>query len=158
MRVLGIDPGLASTGLALVNCGERRVLHCHRFNTDSMFSTAERVEMIAEVVGSWVSSHRPDLVSVEGWTWHGAAGYQAANLARVIGEIVGTVRMLGVPLLEVTTTEAKAAIGLRGKVSKARVKLAVNAMFCGERLPNEHTRDAAVVAYAGARKRARNAA
>lgn len=155
-KVLGIDPGIASSGWAIVQLGLNRptCLLSGVWETAPDPDWRARISEISKQFVTMLCDYEFDVVSAETFTYQGERSY-AANLIRIprlIQNLADQCESRGIPFIEVTTTEAKSAIGLRGKCDKARVRRTLEGMLDGSWPRTNHARDAVVSAIAGERK------
>lgn len=160
---LGIDPGYATCGLALLRSEGQRweATALETLRTPSGQPLAARLHVVwARVHEIMESSHGPpDLLAVEAQA-RAQAGHRergtTSDEAVAVREVTGLLRALAwqynVPLVEVEPATWRACLGLPRTAPKAQVKLAVLARIgpWSGRL-SEHAADAAAVALAGAR-------
>jgi len=158
LKVMGVDPGYAACGMAAVGYG---VPWGYVFHTTERDGTpADRVRMVAAAfekqLEGFMSVCDEVVVGVEAFTYQHTTkrGGFNAGVARHMVALIERIRVIcemrDVPVYEITTVQAKAALGLKGKVSKARVKRAASA-FLGIEV-TEHIADACAVAIATERK------
>lgn len=154
---LGIDPGLATCGFALLQW--RTVIQAWTFRTPTTITAWERVRMVTrEVARAAVAADCP--VALEDWCYYGEAKGKAATLVPVVvGAIMGTLDAMRIPVATLRRSDVLGRWGLTGACGKDRSHRAVDAILQGaEQLTTEHARDAAMVAYAvGMRARKRGA-
>ena len=166
MLVLGIDPGYAASGVALLDVQRGkppRLLRVATTRTDPKLSAAARWDALwlrwSEVAGHDPGDELPAIVAVEdqrqAWLGHARRGTtNAAALACIeaVGLARGLAASLGARCIVVSPQAAKlAAVGRGGgRASKAQVRRALRA-----RLPtliegaSEHACDAIAIALAG---------
>lgn len=144
---LGIDPGQVCTGLALVDFGlqRRRLVEAHSVKDTSVG--------VWEFINDMCTRHEHiQVCGLEAYTWLGprSANKNAMSFAAFIGEFRAHWTHSPIDdLIEIRKVEVNRAIGIRsGKVPKARVRAAIEALFPGAKFRNEHERDAAAVAVA----------
>ena len=68
MKVLGIDPGTATTGYGLIETSDKGELKALKFDlieTDKKFSPQKRLELIYEEMLYLLEKHKPDVMSIE---------------------------------------------------------------------------------------------
>ena len=140
---MGVDPGLAATGIAVVDHGV--VIYRSTARTGTEESDPERCDELADAVLSAALDHAPDLVVVEGYQYQGARtqGRNALRMPLLIGWICGR---LQTPPLLATRTEWGRALGAMQDAGQA----AALAHLRGEKLRTAHERDAACLALYGA--------
>jgi len=146
--VLGVDPG-ETTGVALIEERPDGSLHLH----DTLLLGIASLPVIVR----WVNN-RTDCAVVETWEYQGPKRARGvAYQAYAAGRAVGVLMARGFVVLEVTRTQALAAIGFtRGKkATKAAVAAWVRKLVpaispeVGAAARSEHEWDAVAVAVAG---------
>ncbi|MCK4232034.1 crossover junction endodeoxyribonuclease RuvC, partial [candidate division WOR-3 bacterium] len=66
MKILGVDPGLASTGVVVIEAGqELELLYKEVIRTRPEQSTPARLGIIAEGLEGVIQDHHPDLLALE---------------------------------------------------------------------------------------------
>ena len=149
-KALGIDPGLANTGYAVVTRNRRgqfRILASGCITTDKRNETPSRMLEIYTGVTELLQTHTPDLLSVERVFWNRNIT-SAMSTAAVMHISLLAAEVAGITSKQVTPQQVKAACGCGGKANKAAVKVFVSKLT-GETLTNAHTADAAACAIAG---------
>jgi Holliday junction resolvasome RuvABC endonuclease subunit len=160
--ILGVDPGYATMGLALVwrrFPGRYALLWGTTLRPEG--SWVERAAVIREALDHALATSQPDALAIEDIVQSQVAQakrghFNVSNLSvnRVCGYVVGYCRDL--PLVELQPTRWKPALGIGARAEKAQVKRAVMALVSDvpERC-SEHLADAigiAVGGFGGARR------
>lgn len=165
-RVIGIDPGLAALGWAVVERdGSRLRLAAHGCiaTTPAQGSDLDRVELLARGLREVLDSHRIDLAVTEAWRYYGGRSEDsskgkgaATTQAHTIGLVLGMVRTVcasaGVRHVEGERAQGwRAALGLPRAASKAACQERVRVVLGLAKVirPN-HASDAAAVATVAA--------
>lgn len=123
MRVLGLDPGTATTGYGVVAKAGNRLTH----ETHGVVSTpagehfAERLRMLHEGIEALIREHRPDAVCVEKLYFKQNVTTGIA-VAQARGVIVLAAVQAGLPVDEFSPTETKLAITGYGKADKRQMQ------------------------------------
>jgi crossover junction endodeoxyribonuclease RuvC len=134
MRVLGVDPGLTRCGIAVVEGAPGRLVRMVEVavvRTSVTLPTPQRLLLLQDEMGAWMTRHRPDAVAVE-------RVFADVNVASVMGTAqASAVAMLcaasrGIPVHLHTPTEVKAAVTGNGRADKAQVTAMVTRLL---RLP-----------------------
>ena len=121
MKVLGIDPGFAATGLAELIIANARVsgVACHLLTYGSALGNKDtRMRCYGQDLAQQLGKAPPDLVAIE--TTYARATSPAASqaifdLRELIGYLKATVDAFGLPQVEVTHTQARAALHIPTK-------------------------------------------
>ncbi|MEQ8821393.1 MAG: crossover junction endodeoxyribonuclease RuvC [Sumerlaeia bacterium] len=155
MRILGIDPGLASTGVGVITdegaeAGRWRVLAHDDVRTAAAVPMAERLAAIHRLVTETVAEYRPDVASVE-------AVFFAKNVRSAIlmahgrGVALLAAAQGGAEIREFSALEIKQSVVGKGRASKEQVMLMVRTLLDLEALPpSDHQADALACALAHA--------
>lgn len=148
-RCLGIDPGIAHTGLAVV---ERRLnyqlLASELVKSSADIPKAERLLKISKAVDALLDTHACELVAVER-CYHNKNISSSQSTGAVIGVVMLAAAQRDIPVLELTPQQVKASSGLGGRCSKPQVAKMMSRFF-KQRYPlNNHVADAAAAAIAG---------
>lgn len=123
MLVLGIDPGLATTGYGLVaNDGPGlSLIDCGVFVTGPELPLGQRLYSLHRQLADLIKRHRPEAVAVEELFFS-----RNARTAMIVGHARGvillTIAESGVPAFEYTPLQVKDAIVGYGRASKAQVQ------------------------------------
>lgn len=146
--VLGVDPGLAATGLAAVSetSGRAQVRWATTVRTPAGLPEADRLRRLAEAVREAIVTHRPRSVAVEAVMW-GKNKTSALSVARATGVILLVAAEAGIPVEEYAPLEVKMAITGIGNAEKERVRAAMIRTHRVENVPEQaDAADAAAVA------------
>jgi crossover junction endodeoxyribonuclease RuvC len=124
--VLGIDPGLARTGLAVL---ERRDRHPAIVWTDTVLTRAdvaesERLAAIGAAVRGAIDAHRPVAVAVER-VMFGSNKMSALSVARATGVVMLIAAEAGLRVEEYVPAEVKSAVTGVGTADKGQVHTAL---------------------------------
>jgi crossover junction endodeoxyribonuclease RuvC len=124
--VLGVDPGVARLGLAVVaREGRTPVLAwSSTVRTPPGLDEAARLRLLAEAVRDAVATHRPGAVAVERVAWN-RNQVSALQVARATGAVMVVAAEAGLPVEEYSPSEVKSAIAGLGNADKAQVQQAL---------------------------------
>jgi Holliday junction resolvasome RuvABC endonuclease subunit len=152
LRVLAIDPGLASSGWAILRMPPSGKPICERSGTWTTSpadgDTGKRVGMMGALFGGLARG--VDLVVIEAWTYQGperGGNMTATTIPRVIQCMRTLAEMRGLPVLEVSQQAAKGALGVK---TKAGVRRAVEVIVENGKTKTAHAADGS---RAGRRRR-----
>jgi crossover junction endodeoxyribonuclease RuvC len=136
--VLGVDPGIARTGLAAVGRRDRTpvILMADIVKTPSGLDDAARLRIIHEAVGSAISTHEPGSMAVERVMW-GKNHTSALAVARATGVILLAASQAGIPVEEYAPLEVKMAVTGLGNADKDQVHTALARTHGLTAVPNE---------------------
>jgi len=124
--VLGVDPGLAVTGLAAVRSGGGgpQVLWSGTLRTPSDLAESLRLRRVYGAVREAISEHGVAAVAVERVMWGRNVG-SALTVARATGVILLAAADAGVPVEEYAPLEVKMAVTGVGNAGKDQVRRAL---------------------------------
>ncbi|MCB2147410.1 MAG: crossover junction endodeoxyribonuclease RuvC [Deltaproteobacteria bacterium] len=132
IKVIGIDPGLADTGIGIVRGSDLKV-HGYAYGTISTSkaeSAACRLEQIYTKIRQVLADQKPDLMVLE--DVFSLEKYPKSGI--VLGKVCGVVLLAGtqsgVPLIEVPVRQAKQILTGNGKASKLQLERAVRSTLC----------------------------
>ena len=122
MRILGIDPGVATIGFGVVDSGKNRMslLKCGVITTPAHTSLSSRLEQIFRDMEDLLALFKPDAVSVEELFFNTNITTGIA-VAHARGVILLACRLAGVPIFEYTPMQVKLSVCGYGKATKRQV-------------------------------------
>jgi len=154
MIVMGVDPGLAALGWAVIERkGQRVSLVAHGCLTTAPAdgSDLDRVGMLARDLGALIVGAHPAAVATESWCHYGQS---ATTQSHALGLVLGMVRAVcvgaGVRHVEGERAQGwRTALGLSRSASKAACQERVRAVLGLDKvIKPQHANDAAAVAIA----------
>ena len=123
MRILGIDPGIAITGWAIMdfdNNGEPTPIDYGAITTEKGNTVGNRLSEIYDNLTEIVDDFRPDYCGLETLLF-----YNNAKTAIVVGEARGVVLLVlersNIPVSEFSPLQVKSSISGYGKATKRQV-------------------------------------
>ena len=124
--VLGVDPGMARLGLAVVARQDRRpvIVWSGTVETSRQSPEAVRLHAISECVRAAIAEHRPVSVALERVAWN-VNKASAMAVARATGVVMAAAAEAGVPVEEYGSLEVKNAITGSGSADKAQIRTAL---------------------------------
>lgn len=166
MIILGIDPGLAACGMALVRSNRDRYVGGRKPPWEIGHSacltvrTAPPRRHLAERL-KWIRDHAYPLIgwatllavedqsgAITGAQKRGHHNASNQHVQRVVGELAAMAHERGIPVVEPTPQQAKRVTG-NARATKQQVKRFVQALpGCPSRL-SQHAADAVCIAIAG---------
>ena len=150
MIILGIDPGLASTGFGALRCeGKNPVLvKCGAIKTYTTDTVANRLMQIHDDVNQIIDQVKPDLFAIE--DVFSLVRYPRAGilLGSVLGVLYVAARGRGLPVQEIAPKEIKNALVGFGNAGKEQIKDAVASTLKVSNISSFHAADALAVALA----------
>ena len=122
MRILGIDPGIATIGFGLVTA-ERGQVHMETYGaitTPAGLPLSRRLYQISQDMEELIGKLRPDVISIEELFFNTNLTTGIA-VAHGRGVILYTAERCGIPLCEYTPGQVKLAVTGYGKAEKRQV-------------------------------------
>ena len=123
MRLLGIDPGLRSTGWGVIACGDGRLRHVSNgvIQPKPSLSDADRLKFIFNGLGAVIAQHKPDHAAIEQiFVAKSAASALRLGMARGVGLLVCGINGLAVD--EISARAVKKAVAGTGTADKKQVQ------------------------------------
>jgi crossover junction endodeoxyribonuclease RuvC len=148
VRVLGIDPGTASCGYAIVqeNGGRLRSLEYGSWSTASSERTQARLQTIFEGVADLIERHGPDAAALEE-SFVGVDARTALSVGQARGVVLVACARGGIECREYSATRVKKAVCGYGLAEKAQVQRMVKSLLALPVPPTpNHAADALAVA------------
>ena len=149
MIVLGIDPGIASTGYGIIELshGERMsYIDCGVITTSSKKNESERLIEIYDRITGIIRGYRPDAVAIE-TIFHTKNLKSLAQVSEAIGVITFAAGRLGVPIKKFTPLEVKSAIVRSGRAEKSQIQqMVIKLLSLREPPGSNHASDALAIA------------
>ena len=148
MRILGIDPGIATIGFGVVDSENNRqkLVQCGVITTPPHVSLASRLDQIYNDVCQLLELFRPDAVSIEELFFNTNITTGIA-VAHGRGVILLACQKAGVSIFEYTPLQVKQAVAGYGRAEKAQVMDMVK-RICGLSAPPKPDDAADAVALA----------
>ncbi|MEW6060202.1 MAG: crossover junction endodeoxyribonuclease RuvC [Actinomycetota bacterium] len=137
-RVLGVDPGVATVGVAAVARCDRRptLLWADTVRTSSGLAETERLRLVHDAIAAAIAEHHPDSVAVERVVWN-TNHVSALAVARSIGVVLLAAAEAGLPVEEYGPLEVKMAVTGLGNADKAQVRAALTRLHGLEGVPRQ---------------------
>ncbi len=125
-RVLGVDPGLARLGLAVVEGNGRTaaLIWAGAVETAAGSQESERLRLLCVAVREAISVHRPASMAVERVAWN-KNQVSALTVARATGAIMVVAADAGLSVTEYGPNEVKIAVTGMGNADKQQVRRAL---------------------------------
>jgi len=136
MRVLGFDPGTATTGYGVVEGKGSRLSHVAHgaivTAPDPHF--AHRLKLIFEKAQELIALHRPDAVAIEK-IYFSQNVTTGISVAQARGALAVAAALAGKPVVEFSPLEVKNAVVGYGKATKKQVQEMVKILLNLDALP-----------------------
>ena len=148
LRVLGIDPGTATTGYGVVEVRDRSLISIAHgvIATSTRQPFPERLQVIHRALRTVIGRHQPDCAVVEG-LFFAKNVRTALQLGQARGAALVSVVEAGLPVFEYSPLEVKGAVTGFGRASKAQVQRMVASLLgLSSGLPATDATDALAVA------------
>ena len=125
MIIIGIDPGTATTGYAIIQTKNRhekpKVLDFGCIITTTADSAGQRLKIIHTEVNKLIKHHNPDLISVESLYFFKNLK-TAMPVSQAKGVILLSAAKENIPILEFTPLQVKMTVVGYGKAEKKQVQ------------------------------------
>src|SRR5882672_9469158 len=149
--ILGIDPGLAGTGFALLS-GSNLILSCSTLRTGPGRDGARLLAITTHLRGL-LADHPPAEASLEE-LFMGRNATSAIGVAQARGVILAVLEECGVPVFEYKPSQVKMVLTGYGNADKSQISRMLSAQV---KLPegklDDHAKDAIAIALCHARSR-----
>jgi crossover junction endodeoxyribonuclease RuvC len=148
MIILGLDPGLASTGFGAIECdtAQPSILTCGYIKTSPKDHISHRLHQIHSDVNHLILTMRPDLVAVE--NVFSMIRYPKAGilLGGVLGIIYLAVSQNNILMKEISPKEVKNSLVGHGGADKDQIKETVKKLLRVTDVKSFHAADALAIA------------
>ena len=136
MKVLGIDPGYATTGFGLLRAerGQYGLLQYGVITTDKELTFAQRLDVLSQDMVRLLEVTAPDAVAVEELFW-GHNITTGIGVSHGRGVILLAIAQSGIPLFEYTPMQVKQAVVGYGKAEKRQVMLMTQRLLHMKEIP-----------------------
>jgi crossover junction endodeoxyribonuclease RuvC len=131
MLVLGIDPGVATTGYAIARQSRNRQLEALEYGvirTPPDMPLAGRLGAICKALEDLGQSHRPDVMAVEE-IFFGRSARNVFAVGQARGAALVAAARLGLDVCEYTPVQIKQAVAGYGGAGKQQVQAMVRALY-----------------------------
>ena len=148
MRILGIDPGIATIGFGVVDSDSRshKLIKCGVITTPAHTSLSSRLEQIYDDMCGLLDMFKPDAVSIEELFFNTNIT-TGISVAHGRGVILLACRKAGVRIYEYTPLQVKQAVVGYGRAEKKQVITMVTMLLGLQEPPKpDDTADALAIA------------
>jgi crossover junction endodeoxyribonuclease RuvC len=127
MRILGIDPGLNTTGYGVLDfaAGQPRLIEAGVVRSKASGSLGERVKEIHDGVADIIASLGPDVLAIEELYSHYDRPTTAILMGHARGVIILAAAEAGIPVVNYRATQIKKTITGNGHAAKWQMQEAV---------------------------------
>ena len=122
MRILGIDPGIATVGFGIIDSerGKQKFVSCGIISTPAGLPLSQRLDQIYNDLLQLIADCKPDAVSIEELFFNTNIT-TGISVAHGRGVILLAVYRSGVPVFEYTPLQVKQAVVGYGRAEKRQV-------------------------------------
>lgn len=152
ITAVGIDPGLADTGLGIIRGSSRKIRRYAygAISTSSKDSLPQRLDHIYTKLQETLCKEAPDLIVVEDVFSLKRFPTSGITLGKVTGVILLAAYKVDAKVVEVPVREAKQVLTGNGNASKAQLEKAVRHLIKSEKIIKPyHASDALALALIG---------
>jgi crossover junction endodeoxyribonuclease RuvC len=137
-RVIGVDPGVARLGIAILERRDRRcrIVWSATIRTEPDRSEAQRLQALGAAVRGAVAEHAPSSLALERVAWN-VNKRSAMAVARATGVVMALAAEAGLPVAEYGPLEVKNAVAGSGGVSKSQIHDALTRLHGLADVPQE---------------------
>ena len=161
MKILGIDPGTATTGYGVIEVsspGNYVLIDCGLVSTDKKLPHGQRLDLIYQGISAVIEKHTPEVVSIER-LFFAANALTAIAVGQAIGVIKLAVHHHHLPIFDYAPLQVKLQITGSGKADKDLMKKTIKKIFKirekkGQKTHFDNTADALGIAICHAKKTA----
>jgi crossover junction endodeoxyribonuclease RuvC len=136
MRILGLDPGTASTGYGIIDSNDGRLsaVTFGVIKTPASESASARLQTIYAELNSLIAQYKPDCAGVEE-LFFGRNITTAISVGQARGVLLLALANANIPIGEYSPPKIKDAVTGYGKADKAQVQLMVRNLLDLEETP-----------------------
>ena len=146
-RILGLDPGLGTTGWAIIQADGNRLSHVAngQLKSDAAFPLAQRLARLAEQLEAMIAEHGPESAAVEE-VFVNQNPQSTLKLGQARGVALLCAARAGIAVGEYSPTLVKKAVVGTGGADKAQVHAMVGRLLPGTNISGPDAADALAVA------------
>jgi crossover junction endodeoxyribonuclease RuvC len=147
VKVLGLDPGLGTTGWGIIQADGNRLSHVAngQLKSDAAFPLAQRLARLAEQIEAVISEHRPDSAAAEE-VFVNQNPQSTLKLGQARGVALLCAARAGMAVGEYSPALVKKAVVGTGGADKAQVHAMVERLLPGAKIAGPDAADALAVA------------
>ena len=146
-RILGLDPGLGTTGWGLIQAEGNRLSHIAngQLKTDSAAPLPNRLALLGQQLEALIADQRPDAAAVEE-VFVNANPQSTLKLGQARGVVIMIAARAGIDVGEYAARLVKKAVVGVGNAEKAQVHAMVARLLPGVKIAGPDAADALAVA------------
>ncbi|WP_374347410.1 crossover junction endodeoxyribonuclease RuvC [Chitinimonas sp.] len=142
MRILGIDPGLRTTGFGIIDsAGQNRSYIASGCIRSGEGSLPERLKVLLDGIAAVCRQHRPDCAAVE-LVFVNVNPQSTLLLGQARGAAISALVLAGLPVAEYTALQVKQAVVGNGHAAKEQVSHMVQRLLQLNGAPQSDAADA----------------
>jgi crossover junction endodeoxyribonuclease RuvC len=147
VKILGLDPGLGTTGWGLIRADGNRLSHVAngQLTTKTSAELAQRLASLAEQLEQVIAEHQPDAAAVEE-VFVNANPQSTLKLGQARGVVIMIAARAGLEVGEYAPRLVKKAVVGTGNAEKAQVHAMVSRLLPGVSISGSDAADALAVA------------
>ena len=147
MRILGLDPGLGTTGWGLIEADGNRLRHIAngQLKTDPAAQLPHRLGHLADQLEAVLADHHPDGAAVEE-VFVNKNPQSTLKLGQARGVVIMTAARAGLEVGEYAARLVKKAVVGNGNAEKVQVHAMVSRLLPGAKIAGPDAADALAVA------------
>ena len=147
MLIIGLDPGLGTTGWGIIAKSGNRLSHIAngQIRTDTTATLAERLVVIDRELTDVILTHRPDCGAVEE-VFVNTNPRSTLKLGQARGVCLLALARTGMPVAEYSTRLVKKALVGTGAAEKTQIQAMLKVLLPGVKLAGADAADALAVA------------
>jgi crossover junction endodeoxyribonuclease RuvC len=151
VKILGLDPGLGTTGWGLIEADGNRLKHVAngQLKTDSGEALPKRLSHLATQLEALIADHSPALAAVEE-VFVNKNPQSTLKIGQARGVVIMTAARAGIDVGEYAARLVKKAVVGNGNAEKAQVHAMVARLLPGASIAGPDAADALAVAIAHA--------
>ncbi len=136
MRIIGLDPGTATTGYGIIDVveGEPRVVTWGAIRTSADLDTPQRLQQIYEELTGLLREYQPQSAAIEE-VFFGRNITTAISVGQARGVLILALANAGLPVEEYSPPKVKDAVTGYGKADKQQVQMMVRNLLQLEETP-----------------------
>ena len=131
MKILGIDPGTATTGYGVIQTGPKAsytLIDYGLVETTKDQPRGARLKLIHTGISEIIAKHAPEVVAIER-LFFATNALTAIAVGQVIGVILLAVQDHALPVFDYTPMQVKLYVGGHGKADKSVIKKQIWKLF-----------------------------
>jgi crossover junction endodeoxyribonuclease RuvC len=147
VRIVGLDPGLGTTGWGLIQAEGNRLAHIAngQLKTDTSAPLPQRLAHLCEQLEALIGEHRPEAAAVEE-VFVNKNPQSTLKLGQARGVVLMCAARAGIEVGEYSPTLVKKAVVGTGGAEKAQVHAMVSRLLPGVKITGPDAADALAVA------------